>query len=148
MDLSQKISNHLKKLLLPTIRSEFKTRIETAERENLNYEEFLLELLEIELEQRDANRFNKWMKTSLLPFSKNLSSFDSTRLPKGAQTQFKVLLEGQFIKAKENLLLFGTPGSGKTHLMCALGQEMIKKGFKCYFRSCGALLQELLLYLS
>lgn len=145
MNISQKLSIHLKKLMLPVIRCEFKNRAETARKESLTYEEYLLDLAEIELEQRDSNRFKRWMKESMLPVSKSLSVFEMNRLPKGAQAQFRTLLEGCFIEANENLLLFGTPGSGKTHLMCALGQEMIRKGFKCCFRTCSSLLQDLLI---
>jgi DNA replication protein DnaC len=142
--MDKKLSAHLKSLLLPTMRSEFKNLAEVARREGLSYEEYLLDLAEVELEQRNSNRFKRWMKESGLPPTKNLLCFDTKRLPREVLAQFKILLEGGFIDAKENVLLFGTPGSGKTHLMCALGQEMIRNGFKCCFRTCGAILQDLL----
>jgi DNA replication protein DnaC len=54
------------------------------------------------------------------------------------------LLEGSFLDHKENILAFGNPGSGKTHLLCAIGQELIRGGRKVYFATCSLLVQELL----
>ena len=45
---------------------------------------------------------------------------------------------------RENVLAFGAPGSGKTHLLCALGQELVRAGRKVLFCKCGLLVQELL----
>jgi DNA replication protein DnaC len=58
--------------------------------------------------------------------------------------QVRSLLEGSFVDHKENILAFGNPGSGKTHLLCAIGQELIRKGRKVYFTPCSLLVQELL----
>ena len=56
-----------------------------------------------------------------------------------------VLLEGSFLDRAENVLAFGNPGSGKSHLLCAIGQEMIYLGRRVLFRPCEILVQELLL---
>ena len=45
----------------------------------------------------------------------------------------KTLLEGEFLDRRENVLAFGNPGSGKTHLLCAIGQELIARGRRVYF---------------
>ena len=58
--------------------------------------------------------------------------------------QARTLLEGSFLDRHENVLVFGPPGSGKTHLLCALGQELVRAGRKVSFRKCGLLVQELL----
>ena len=63
--------------------------------------------------------------------------------PKAAQ-QVRFLLEGDFVGRCENVLIFGNPGSGKTHVACAIGQEMIRAGRKVMFTSCGLLVQDLL----
>ena len=63
--------------------------------------------------------------------------------PKAAQ-QVRFLLEGDFVGRCENVLIFGNPGSGKTHVACAIGQEMIRSGRKVMFTSCGLLVQDLL----
>ena len=145
MTTSTQLTHALKRLLLPVIKDEFSIQAEKARKEGWDYEEYLLDLAEKELETRENKRINKWLKESTLPVAKTLATFDLKRLPKGVQHQLKALRDGKFLERKENVLLFGTPGGGKTHLMCGLAHEMIKKGFKAYFRSCTALIQELLI---
>jgi DNA replication protein DnaC len=58
--------------------------------------------------------------------------------------QARTLLEGSFLDRCENVLAFGPPGSGKTHLLCALCQELVRTGRRVLFRKCGLLVQELL----
>ncbi len=70
--------------------------------------------------------------------------FDRGRLPLGVDHNLRVLLEGGFLDRRENVLLFGPPGTGKTHLVCALGRELIHQGRRVIFYSCSVLVQELL----
>jgi DNA replication protein DnaC len=56
-----------------------------------------------------------------------------------------VLLEGHFIGKRENVLAFGNPGSGKTHLLCGIGQELVRQGHRVLYKSCALLVQELLI---
>jgi len=145
MNISAQLTMGLKKLLLPVIKDEFSNLAEKARKETWSYEEYLLDLVQKEIETRENKRFHRWLKESTLPIGKSLETFELNRLPKGVQLQFKALRDGKFIERKENILLFGTPGAGKTHLMCGLAQEMIKQGHKAYFRTCTALIQELLI---
>ncbi len=55
------------------------------------------------------------------------------------------LLDGSFLDRAENVLAFGNPGSGKTHLLCAIGQELIYRGRRIRFMPCSLLVQQLLL---
>jgi GTPase SAR1 family protein len=59
---------------------------------------------------------------------KTLANFDLKRLPTKVARQFKVLLDGSFLDRQVNLLLFGSPGAGKSHLLSALGHEMVNRG--------------------
>lgn len=145
MSITNELSTGLKKLLLPSIRENFTPQAEFARKDAWGYEEYLYELVKNEIVSRDNKRFERCMKESNLPMAKSLASFEFDRLPPGIKHQFNALRDGQFIERKENILLFGTPGSGKTHLMCGLAQEMIRKGYKAYFRSCTSLIQELLI---
>jgi DNA replication protein DnaC len=145
MNVEDKLSLNLKKLKLPVMQAEFLQQSEKARKDTWSYEEYLFELAQSELMARDNKRFDRWLKESCLPISKSLANFNLSRLPKGIQHQFNALLDGRFLERKENILFFGTPGGGKTHLVCGLAQEMIRKGFKAYFRSCAALIQELLI---
>jgi len=67
------------------------------------------------------------------------------RLPPKVVQQARTLLEGSFVDRRENVLVFGVPGSGKTHLLCALGQELVRLGRQVQFWSTGLLVQELLI---
>jgi len=58
--------------------------------------------------------------------------------------QLQTLVEGSFVDRAENILAFGNPGSGKTHLVCAIGQELVRSGRRVYFSPCSLLVQDLL----
>jgi DNA replication protein DnaC len=85
------------------------------------------------------------LQESRLPLEKRLENFDLKRLPRPIASQVNTLLEGDFLDRQENILAFGNPGSGKTHLLSAIAQEMIVRHEKrvCY-RPCAMLVQELL----
>ena len=67
-----------------------------------------------------------------------MDTFDRGRLPLGVDHNLRVLLERGFLDRRENVLLFGPPGTGKTHLVCALGRELIQQGRRVIFYSCSA----------
>jgi DNA replication protein DnaC len=117
---------------------------EEARREHLSHEEFLLALTRRELEHRQENRTERWLHESRLPLEKSLAGFDRTRLPAKVTAALTTLLEGEFLSRAENVLVFGNPGSGKTHLVCALGQELIHRGRRILFSPCQLLVQDLL----
>lgn len=66
------------------------------------------------------------------------------RLPARVVHQVNHLLEGFFLDKAENVLAFGNPGTGKTHLLCAIAQALIDKGRRIYFTKCSLLVQKLL----
>jgi len=68
-----------------------------------------------------------------------------SRLPSMLAAQVNALLEGSFVERSENVLAFGNPGSGKTHLLCAIAQELIhRQGRRLLFTPCSLLVQQLL----
>ena len=117
---------------------------EEARKENLSHEEFLLALVRRELEHRQENRTERWLHESQLPLEKNLEGFDRGRLPAKVGATLATLLSGEFLQRAENVLIFGNPGSGKTHLVCALAQELIHRGRRIMFCPCQILVQDLL----
>ena len=98
------------------MRACFEEAARRAEKETLSYEQYLLELTERECENGERNRIARLLKESGLPLEKTLANFDLKRLPVKVGRQLKVLLDGSFLDRKENLLLFGNPGAGKSHL--------------------------------
>ncbi len=145
VDMKSKIINHLRDLHLPTIRNLYEDHAVKAVQESLGYEMYLYELLERECEVRRHKKIERLLKESRLPLEKNLESFDLKRVPRKVAQMVNTLLDGSFLERKENILSFGNPGSGKTHLLSAIGQELIhRKGKRVYFTKCSLLVQELL----
>ena len=138
-DTKALLSSYLKELCLSTIRKSYADVARQAQQESLPYEEYLLELAELECLSRRNNRIERNLRESKLPRDKNLDTFDLKRVPPKVAQQVRLLREGAFVDHKENILAFGNPGSGKTHLVCALGQELIRKGRKVYFATCSLL---------
>ena len=139
------LTQNLKSLHLPTIRQCYEEVARQAEREALSYERYLHELVQRECEERQENRTAKMLRESQLPLEKSLEAFDTRRLPAKAARPMRSLLDGGFLDRAENALVFGNPGSGKTHLLQAVGQELIRKGRRIFFTSCEMLVQELLI---
>lgn len=143
-DWNKDLTEYLRELHLPAIRECFEDKARQAERETLGYEQYLLELAERECQERRAQRIKRLLQASKLPLEKTLENFDMSRLPVKAGRQVKALLDGGFLDRRENVLAFGNPGSGKTHLLSALGQELIRQGRRVVFSTCVRLVQDLL----
>jgi len=135
----------LKELHLPTARECHAELGDAARREALSYEAYLLEVLQRECQGRRQHRTERLLRESRLPIQKSLGAFDMKRLPGKVSAVVQTLVEGSFVDRKENVLAFGNPGSGKTHLLCGIGQELARAGRTVYFRSTNLLVQELLL---
>jgi len=143
-EINGRLTATLKLLHLPTVRACYEPFAEQACQGSWGYEQYLLELMDRECEERCQKRIGRHLRESKLPLEKNLESFDMKRLPRKVAMQFKSLLEGSFLDRKENVLAFGNPGTGKTHLLCAIGQELVHKDRRVLFSTCSLLVQELL----
>jgi DNA replication protein DnaC len=116
-----------------------------AQQESLSYECYLLGLAQRECQERRNNRIERLLRQSKLPLEKSWQALELKRLPAKVVQQARSLLDGSFVDRRENVLAFGVPGSGKTHLLCAIAQELVRCGRKVQFASCGLLVQELLI---
>lgn len=136
---------NLKDLRLRAMLACFEDTARRAEKETSSYEQYLLELSERECEQRHGNRIRRLLQDSGLPMEKSLANFELKRLPVRVSRQMKVLLEGSFLDRKENLLAFGNPGAGKSHLLCGIAQELVStRARKIKYTTCALLVQDLL----
>jgi DNA replication protein DnaC len=145
VDVKAELTQSLKYLHLPTVRQCYEEVAQQAERESFSYERYLHELVRRECEERQENRIVKMLRESHLPLEKSLEAFDTKRLPAKAARQMRSLLDGTFLEKTENVLVFGNPGSGKTHLLEAVGQELVRQGHRMLFTTCEMLVQELLI---
>lgn len=144
--VAKELEWHLKELRLPVIRACFEETARRAEKETFSYENYLLDLVMREQEGRRRNRIQNWLRESELPVAKSLASFDLKRMPLKVSRQVRTLLEGTFLDRAENLLIFGNPGSGKSHLLCAIAQELLTaRDRKVKYTTCAMLVQELLI---
>jgi len=144
MNKRQQLIELLKELHLPMFREYHQEFAQKATADELSYEAYLYELAQRECEVRQANKIARLVKASKLPLEKTLQTFELKRLPLKIRRQAKVLAEGGFVDRRENILAFGKPGSGKTHLLCGICHELARQGRKVYFATCDLMVQELL----
>jgi DNA replication protein DnaC len=145
INIHEKILDYLKQLHMPTMRECYEQIADLARTESFSYEQYLLELLKLECEARRQNRIARNLRASKLPTSKTFANFDKKRLPAKVAAHLSVLTDGSFLKRCENVLAFGNPGSGKTHLLCAIGHQLIEQGRRVLFIGCSQLVQDLLI---
>jgi len=134
----------LKELHLPMFREYYVELANQALQEESSYSRYLYELALKECEVRRSNKIQRLVKTSQLPLEKTISTFELKRLPLKLRQQVKILLEGDFVDRRENILAFGQPGSGKTHLLCAICHRLARQGRRVYFTSCDLMVMQLL----
>jgi len=117
-----------------------------AGREGWSHEQYLRVLCELELDRRTQRRTERLLKEARLPDGKTMATLDLERLPIKLRRQLPSLLEGRFVKDAGNILAFGLPGRGKTHLLCALAHELIlRHGCRVLFLPTVHLVQRLLI---
>lgn len=103
----------------------------------------LSELLDAELTHRQHKSEMVRLKLSRLPYRKTLEEFDFDFQPGLEEAKVRKLADLGFLDQKENVLLLGPPGVGKTHLATALAYEAIKSGHTAYFVSMAKLIADL-----
>ncbi len=116
----------------------------TAEKQGWSYAQYLLHLAELEQQERRARRIARALKASQLPTTKTLGGLDLSLLPDKVRRVLPRLCCGGFVDRGDNLLVFGLPGRGKTHLVCAIGHELVQSGRRVLFASTHLLVQRLL----
>jgi len=115
------LAHHLKALRLPTMLAECEKVAGHCSRENVDHLGFLLQLCELELLERERKASERRLKAAKFPNLKTLETFDFSVQPSLNQVLITELLRGEYIERKENILLVGNSGTGKTHIASALG---------------------------
>ena len=134
----------LKSFRLPTFAREYAVVATQAAKEGVTHEAYLLALARQEASERAERRVERLLWDSRLPREKTLGNFNLQRLPAKVRSAFAALRDGSFLDTATNVLLFGNPGTGKTHLACALGQELVRSRRTILFTPAFQLVQRLL----
>jgi DNA replication protein DnaC len=134
----------LRALKLPAFVRYAEEVAQKAEREGWTFGRYLHHLAELEVHERRRRRIERYLNDSDLPREKTLATLTRSRLPPRVAKILPMLCEGGFVERGDNILAFGLPGRGKTHLMCAIGHELIQHGHRVLFTPTFALVQRLL----
>ena len=127
------LKHHLKALKLPTILSESERIASRCAQENVDHLGFLLQLCELELLERERRSAERRLKAARFAAIKTLDGFDFTARPSINKALIAELMRCAYIEARENVILAGNPGTGKTHIATALGVEACARGKKVRF---------------
>ena len=134
----------LGELRLPGIKLIWAALAATADKEGWPAARFLAALAEQEMVERSRRRFERHLEEARLPPGKTLDTFDFTAVPMISKAQVQALAAGDaWLENGANLLCFGPPGAGKSHLAAALGLALIEKGWRVLFARTTDLVQKL-----
>ena len=140
----ERIRLQCRTLGLPTLAAVAEELVATAVRENWSLEAFAAELLGHELEGRRQHRVERLTQEARLPPGKTLTTLDQHRLPLRIRRLLPELCSGAFVDRADNVLLFGLPGRGKTHVAAAVAHELVQRGRRVLFTPTYALTARLL----
>jgi DNA replication protein DnaC len=137
------VQHHLKRLLLPAIGRQYKKLAQEAAQQNHSYEDFLLRLLELEVAQREERSQQRRVTQARFPYVRTLDQFDFTAAPWVNKGKVLELAKGEYVTQKENVVLIGNMGTGKTHTAIALGLLACRQGKRVRFVTATGLINEL-----
>jgi DNA replication protein DnaC len=134
----------LRELKLPAFVAYYEEVAQRAEKGGWPFQEYLVQLTQLELDERQQRKLERLRRASQLPPEKTLATLDLSRLPAKVRRALPSLCEGGFVERAENLLAFGLPGRGKSHTLCAVGHELVQRGYRVLFTPAYRLVQRLL----
>ncbi|WP_198655615.1 ATP-binding protein, partial [Streptomyces geranii] len=130
-------------LRLPTIRGQFPDLAEAAKRDQMSYKGFLAELLLAECDDRARRRSERRIKAAAFPREKSLRAFDFDANPNVDAATINTLATCEWVRKGQPLCLIGDSGTGKSHLLIALGTEAAMKGYRVRYTLATKLVNEL-----
>ena len=138
------LEHYLKELKLPTFLREYRKIAEVSQQDRSDYQTFLLRLVEREIQDRVIRARERRIKAAKFPVIKTLDSFEFKAQASISQPLVRELMRGEYIDHRENVLLIGNSGTGKTHLATALAFSACQQGRKVRFYSATGMVTTLL----
>jgi DNA replication protein DnaC len=134
---------YLKKLKLPTMLREYATVAAVCRKDRLDFPVYLLRLAERELLDREKRAAERRIKDANFPLIKTMDTYEFGAQPSINEELVRQLLRGEYLDKRENVLFIGNPGTGKTHLACALAFSACAQGRKVRFHTATDLVTQL-----
>jgi len=141
--MNQNLATYARQLRLSGLLNSLELRLQEARTHQLPHEQFLELILQDELNVRAQRTIDKRTKAAGFRDRKTLDDFDWTFNPGIKRPQMYELATGQFIRQRRDVLMVGPPGVGKSHLVQAIGYELIKSGFHVLYTSIFDLVRKL-----
>lgn len=143
MEQQMLLQAYLKRLKLPAVLGNYQEIARQGAQANQTYEGYLLALAELEVQHRDENAHRRRMRMARFPMIKTLDQFDFSALPSLNKPEILHLAQGEYLNKRDNLILMGNSGTGKTHLATALGLIACEQGKKVRFFTAAGLINHL-----
>ncbi len=138
------LEHYLKTLRLPTMQREYDKLAAVCQADRADYPTYLLRLAEREVQDREVRAAERRVKAAKFPVVKTLDTFDFTAQPSLNQPLVRELVRGDYMDRKENILLIGNSGTGKSHLATALAFAACQQGRRVRFSTVTGLVTKLL----
>lgn len=134
----------LKALHLPGFLAHYADLARRAIASELNPIEYLIQLVELETAERSDRRLKRLLDDADLPAGKTLASLQLQRYPAPMRAQIQELCRGQFVSEPMNIYLAGKPGTGKSHILAAIGRALVEQGIPVFYTTVAELMERLL----
>jgi len=142
--MKESLRDPLRKLRLSGLLETLEVRLQEAQGAKLTYAEFLELILQDELLVRDQRKIARRVKSAAFRDLKTLEDFDWSFNPRIQRSQMYDLATGKFLKQRRDVLFCAPPGTGKSHLVQAIGYQLIKLGYLVLYRSIFDLVRDFL----
>ena len=137
------LEHYLKQLKLPAFKREYQQLSEECAKENLSFIDYLFRLSEREAIDRDVRLKERLIKNAKFDVLKMLESFDFNAIPSLNKQRVQELARSEYINQKENVVIIGNSGTGKTHIATSLGIKACQQRYSVLFYTAPALAREL-----
>jgi len=141
--VDEQIDYYSRQLRIPVFRKSYQTKAQQAAQDNLSFEQYLLDLMTLEFEQRMIRRKKQRIRRAGFPYHKYLQDLIVDQLPPDAQAKLKTIERLDFVDNGQNLILSGNPGTGKTHIAIGLAIKACQRDYSVMFTTIPRLITQI-----